>query len=302
MITVNPDAFNATSANSLISFIQSEKNMVGTTSPEELFAFSVSLVFAYVAGILAAYYLKRRFSHKLKKDQLDFWIKAERILFVIAAMVITVPPLFDAGLEIIFLVLLMSVAVFALAGQKVIVNLISGVALRYEHPFTTGDFISAGTTSGTVVSMTLSATVVRDTNGVYVRIPNEQVYVSDVRNYHGNVARRYDFEIGVRYRDDTTEAIRVITGILDGYQFALKHPAPEVFVSDLADSSVKIKIRVWFPSAWANTQDDISLCTRILPMVKRALEAAGIQIPFPQRELWFGNEMVLKKNRGMNGE
>jgi small-conductance mechanosensitive channel len=86
------------------------------------------------------------------------------------------------------------------------------------------------------------------------------------------------------------------TGILDGYPFALKHPAPEVFVSDRADSSVKVKIRVWFPSAWANTQDDIPLGTRILPMVKSALEAAGIQIPFPQREFWFGNEIVSKRS------
>ena len=85
------------------------------------------------------------------------------------------------------------------------------------------------------------------------------------------------------------------TGILDGYPFALKHPAPEVFVSDRADSSVKIKICLWFPSAWANTQDDIPLSTRILPMVKSALEAAGIQILFPQRELWSGNEIMVKK-------
>ena len=54
MITVNPDAFNATNANSLISFIQSEKNIVGTTTPEELLVFSVSLVIAYVAGIVPA--------------------------------------------------------------------------------------------------------------------------------------------------------------------------------------------------------------------------------------------------------
>ena len=85
------------------------------------------------------------------------------------------------------------------------------------------------------------------------------------------------------------------TGTLDGYPFALKHPAPEVFVSDRADSSMKIKIRVWFPSVWANTQDDIPLCTRILPEFKSAPEAAGIQILFPQRELWSGNEIVLKK-------
>ena len=85
------------------------------------------------------------------------------------------------------------------------------------------------------------------------------------------------------------------TGILDAYPFALKHPAPEVFVSDLADSSVKVKIRVGFPSAWANTQDDSPLSTRILPMVKSALEGAGNLIPFPQRELWSGDEIMVKK-------
>jgi small-conductance mechanosensitive channel len=71
------------------------------------------------------------------------------------------------------------------------------------------------------------------------------------------------------------------TGILDDYPFALKHPTPEVFVSDRADGSVKVKIRVWFPSVWANTQDDIPLCTRILPEFKSAPEASDILIPFP---------------------
>jgi small-conductance mechanosensitive channel len=100
--------------------------------------------------------------------------------------------------------------------------------------------------------------------------------------------------IGVTSRKQPAGA-GTATGILDGCPFALKHPAPEVFVSDRADSSVKVKIHVWFPSPWANTQDDIPLCTRILPMVKSAPEAAGILIPFPQRELWSGNEIMVKK-------
>jgi hypothetical protein len=49
------------------------------------------------------------------------------------------------------------------------------------------------------------------------------------------------------------------------------------------------------PAPWANTQDDIPLCTRILPEFKSAPEAAGIQNPFPQRELWSGNEIMVKK-------
>jgi small-conductance mechanosensitive channel len=65
--------------------------------------------------------------------------------------------------------------------------------------------------------------------------------------------------------------------------------APEVFVSDLGQSSVTIRTRVWFPSVWANTQDDVSLRTAIIPQLKAALKKAGIEVPFPQQEVWFGN-------------
>jgi small-conductance mechanosensitive channel len=296
MIPVNLSVLSSTDAQGLISLIQSDENIVGTASPSEFAAFIAAVVVAYIAGLFAAYYLKRHFSHRVKKDHLDFWIRVVRVLLVIAAIAITVPPFFDAGLIVILGILVGSIAVIALAGQKVIANAVACLALMYEHPFASGDFISIGETSGTVVSITLFAILVRTVRGVIIHIPNDQVYTTVISNYHSNVARRYDFEIGIRYRDDTAEAIRVIAGILDGYQFALKQPAPEVFVSDLADSSVKIKIRLWFPSAWANTQDDVSLHTRILPMVKSALEAAGIQIPFPQRELWFGNEKYLKRS------
>jgi small-conductance mechanosensitive channel len=134
MIQITPPALNITDVNGALTFVRSEQNVIGTVSPIEIFSFAVALIIAYIAGMVAAYYLKRRFSHKLKKDQLDFWIKAMRIFLVIAAMAITVPPFFDASLMIIGLILIGSVAVFALAGQKVITNLIAGIALMYERP------------------------------------------------------------------------------------------------------------------------------------------------------------------------
>lgn len=291
MIQITPSGFNITDANSIIAFIQSEDAVIGTASPGEILSFVAGLVIAYLIGIIAAFYVKRRFSHKVKKDHLYFWIRMMRILLIIAAIAVTVPPLFDASLMILGLILIGSVAVFALAGQKVISNLIAGLALMYERPYASGDFIGIGTTEGKVVSLALFATIVRTVNGVYIHIPNEQVYSSGISNFQANVARRYDYDIAIRYQDDSKEAVRIITGILERYHFALRHPAPEVFVSDLDENGVNIRARVWFPSAWANTQDDISVRTRILPEIKHALESAGIEIPFPQRTVWFGNEM-----------
>lgn len=289
MIPVNLSAWGGIDPQSIIYLIQSDENLVGTTSPVELVAFAVAIIIAYFAGIFAAYYLKRHFSHRVKKDHLDFWIRVLRILLILAAIAITVPPFFDAGLTLVLWILIGSIAVFALAGQKVIANAVAGVALMYERPFASGDFISVGETSGTIISITLFATMVRTVRGVTVHIPNDLVYTTESSNYHSNVARRYEYDINIRYRDDSERAVSIIKGILDGYTFVLKNPAPEVFVSDLATSSVTIRIRVWFPSVWANTQDDISLQTSILPKVKTALEAANIQVPFPQREVWFGN-------------
>jgi small-conductance mechanosensitive channel len=290
MIPLNLTQLGSPDAGILIPLVTSEANIISTASPYEITSFFLAIVIAYIAGIFASYYLRRRYSHRVKREHLDFWIKALRIVLIVVAIAIMAPPLFDAGLTFVFWIFLVSAAVVALAGKEVIANLVAGIALMYERPFATGDFITIGETSGTVASITLFATMIRTTQGVLVHVPNDEVYTTAISNYHSNVARRFDYDVGIRYRDDVSRAVAIITEVIRDYTFALNSPAPEVFVSDLKESQVNIRIRVWFPSAWANTQDDVSLRTAILPRVKGALEAAGIEIPFPQRTLWFGNE------------
>ena len=290
MIPINLTGYSSVLSQDIPSLIQSDENLVGTASPVEIAAFVIAIVVAYLLGLLASYYLKRKFSHRMKKDHLDFWIRAIQIVLILAAVAITVPPFFDAGLIIVIWVLIGFIAVFAVAGQKVIANNIAALAIMYERPFSSGDFISVGETSGTVVSLGLFAISVRTTRGVLVHIPNDLVYTTTTSNYYSNTARRFEYDVGIRYRDDISRAITVIHRVIDGYTFALKNPQPEVFVSELMENSVNIRMRVWFPSEWANTQDDISLMTALLPRIKTALEAAGIAIPFPQRTLWFAND------------
>jgi small-conductance mechanosensitive channel len=249
--------------------------------------FAAAVIVAYIAGLFASYYIKRRFSHRIKKDILEFWIRVLRAALIVAAVAVTVPPLFDAGIVIIVWILIGFFAVFAVAGQKVFSNIVASFVLMYERPFSSGDFITIGDVSGTVVSVSLFATMVRTVRGEIVHVPNEQVYTTTTTNHHANVARRFEYSVGIRYRDDASRAIGIISPIIDMYPFALKNPSPEIFVADLAESSVTIRIRLWFPSAYANTQDDVSLGTAILPAVKSALGAEGIEIPFPQRTLWF---------------
>lgn len=273
----------------VISHLTDETNVIGTSSPREIVLLFVSLAVAYLLGLLIAHYLKLKLSHRLKPDQLHLMNRVIMVILFLVACAITIPALLDLSYTIVLLVSFGIIAIIGISSQKVISNMVGGLALVYEHPFASGDFIKSGDVSGTVVSTRLFSVLVRTTSGVSVQIPNDQIYSSDVSNYYANVARRYEYVVGIRYKDDVKKAIGIISGLLEDYTFVLKNPAPDVFVNDIDPDSVRVMFRIWFPSVWANTKDDISFQTEILPRVKAALEAAGIEIPYAHREILFAD-------------
>lgn len=276
---------NLTDSESIIRTLSDDTESLGSASPREVLFFFLSLVIAYLLGLIVAHYLKIKLSHRLKPDQLNSLIMVEKILLFVIAVAISIPSLLNLSLTIMLIASAGAIAVIGLSSQKVISNLVGGLAIMYESPFAQGDFISIGDISGTVVSMRLFSVRIRTTNGVYIHIPNDAIYSSNVSNYHANVARRYDYTIGIRYQDNVAVAKKIISDILDCYTFVLKNPVPQVFVSDIDADSVLLTVRCWFPSGWADTRDDVSLMTDILPRIKTSLEAAGIEMPYVHREI-----------------
>jgi len=289
------DFFNLTlpSTTDIESTVTSDNNFFGTISPRDVFIFFVGIIVAYILGLVISHHIRVRMSHRLKKDQLDILTGIIRAVLMIIAIGISLPGLLDLSITILLLGLVAIITIIGLSSQKVISNMIAGLALLYESPFATGDFISTGAVSGTVVSIRLFSVRIRTTDGIYIHIPNDQIYSTTVSNNHANVARRFVYTVGIRYQDDVKKAEEIIEKILDNYTFVLKNPAPAVFVSDITPDSVVLMIRAWFPSNWKLTQDDISLSTAILPRIKDALEAAGIEIPYAQRVVWFANQPTL---------
>ena len=282
----------------VISKLSDETNIIGSASPKDIVLFFVSLAIAYILGLAIAHYLKLKLSHRLKPDQLSLLIRLIRVILVIVAFGLTIPGLLDLSFTILLIIFVGIIAIIGLSSQKVISNMVGGLALLYEHPFASGDFISTGAVSGTVVSTRLFSVLVRTTSGVSVQIPNDQIYSTDVSNYYSNVARRFEYVVGIRYQDDVKKAEEIISGVLDSYTFILKNPAPEVFVSTIDADSVRVKFRIWFPSVWANMPDDVSCQTDILPRVKAALEAAGIEMPYAHREILFTNPVPVSESTG----
>jgi small-conductance mechanosensitive channel len=134
------------------------------------------------------------------------------------------------------------------------------------------------------------STIIRNFEGNFVRIPNEKVFTSVITHINVNPARRVEYSIGIRYKDDAEKAINIIKSILDDNPFCLVKPDAKIFVEQLGDSSVNIKVLFWVPSSkWFDIR------AQLLWKIKVSLEENGIQIPFPQREVWFNNELPIKQ-------
>jgi len=282
-----PEALNIT-INQILEL--REQHVLGNITYTRVALFVISLVVAFFVAKIVGHYMRKKFGHRMKKDQLKFFIRVVQAVIFIIAIGIAVPSFLDVSFTIILIALAGVLIVVALSSQKVISNFVSGVALHQERVISAGDFVEIGGVSGTVEGIKLFSTLVRTTSGVFVRVPNDQVYGTQVSNYCANCARRYEYTLGIRYQDDTNKAVGLLTAHLEKFPFALKNPHPDVFVSDIDSNSVVIKARVWFPSEWANTRDDISLRTGILPGMKKTLEDSGIELPYTQQVVHFASE------------
>ena len=95
--------------------------------------------------------------------------------------------------------------------------------------------------------------------------------------------------VGIRYSDNADKAIEIIKNLIKQHPLTLKNPAPMVFVDSLGDNSVNIIIRIWAPATeWFGVKAEL------LWKIKQALEKESIEIPFPQRVVWFANELTEK--------
>jgi small-conductance mechanosensitive channel len=178
--------------------------------------------------------------------------------------------------------------VIGFATQSVISNLISGIFLIVEKPAKPGDTIDLPDMGifGTLLSIGTFSCKVRKFDGTVTRIPNEKFFTSNIRSLTLSTVRRADVMVGISYDSDIENAISIMKHeILRTMPFVLQIPEPEFRIEELGDSSVNIHVFVWHP------RDDWSQAQPILlTTLKRALDQAGIEIPFPQRVIWTGKD------------
>jgi small conductance mechanosensitive channel len=164
---------------------------------------------------------------------------------------------------------------FALQGS--LSNFAAGVLILAFRPFRVGDFIDAAGVMGTVKDIHLFTTILATPDNVQIIVPNSKLYGDIIKNFSANETRRVDLVIGIGYGSSIQEAYETIEGILKQDERILSDPAPQIAVSELADSSVNFVVRPWVKAAdyWGVKFD-------ITRKVKETFDEKGIEIPFPQ--------------------
>lgn len=172
--------------------------------------------------------------------------------------------------------------VVGLALQQTLSQFFSGISLLLEGRVKVGDAIMVGDSGGVVEHIGLMSTQIRMWSGEVLTLPNNYVASSNIRNFTRSVARRVDFTVGISYDSDIDKALNVIKSVLDRNELILAEPPPTLLVDALSDSSLDIKVMFWVPAQhfWSVRSDSIK-------EIKKALDNAGIEIPFPQRVVWL---------------
>jgi len=170
------------------------------------------------------------------------------------------------------------------ASQTSLSNLISGLFLISEKPFSVGDVIQVGNTTGIVMSIDLLSVKIRKFDNLYVRIPNETLIKSELTNITRYPIRRFDLKLGVAYKEDIKRVRELLLDIARLNPYCLDEPEPIVLLTNFGDSAVEILFAVWFSKT-----DFLVLRNSIMEQIKERFDAEGIEIPFPHRTIYAGS-------------
>ncbi len=177
----------------------------------------------------------------------------------------------------------LSVAI-AFALQDDLRNMWAGIQIQTRRPFKLGDEIATGEWQGVVESTSLRATTPRTRDGKQVAVPNANVMLRGIDNRTATPTRRTTLTIGVAYDTDLERAQRVLVDALREVEGLEPSPAPTAFVEEFGESTINFAVRFWHdsetPAMWRAR-------SAAAMAIKAALDAAEIEMAFPQRALWI---------------
>ena len=168
--------------------------------------------------------------------------------------------------------------------QTIIKNVISGIIILFERKIRVGDIVAIGGTTGHVTAVDLRASTVRSFDGVEALVPNSSFLENQVVNWtYSNSQIRREIRIGIAYGSPVHEAADIIAGCAEDHGHVLKDPPPAVFFEDFGDNALIMALVFWVELNASLPGRRIDSDLRFA--IEKRLRTAGIDIPFPQRDI-----------------
>jgi len=209
----------------------------------------------------------------------------KKTIFYTGAFIIFVTVLRQLGFKLTALLGAAGIVGIAVgfASQTSVSNIISGIFLIAEKPFTVDDVIKVGDTTGIVISIDLLSIKIKTFDNMFIRIPNETLIKTQVTNVTRFPVRRLDIDISIAYKEDLGRVKEILLEIAGDNPYCLDDPQPLFVIKAFGTSGVELLLGLWFVKT-----DYLQLKNSIMESIKRRFDEEGIEIPFPHMSLYSG--------------
>ena len=270
------EALQAADVNKIIEFIQTDGLAFGI---DVVFALLIFFVGRIIIGILV-----RGMSAAMQKNGVEKTLETfvNNLVRTALLIVVIIAAIGQLGIQTTSFIAIFGAAGLAvgLALQGSLSNFASGVLIVMFRPYKVGDFVEAAGISGSIEQVQILTTIFKTGDNKQVIVPNSQVMNSIITNYSANDTRRIDMVVGVSYDDDLDKVRKTLEEIVAADTRVLDDPAPQIAVSELADSSVNFILR-----PWCATSDYWSLKFDLTETIKKRFDKESISFPYPQQDV-----------------
>lgn len=261
--------------------LETDIPFVNTTVLDFLIAIVVTIIVAIVLLVVVMRVIKGMLDKSPIPPLLTELMS--RVIRILLMMVLLLVFLSMVGFDVSSIVLALSAIIgliLAFGMSDSTNNFFAGVWIATIRPFRMDDVVEVSGHTGKVIAVGIMATELRTPDNVQVTIPNRNVWGEAIVNYTRLPKRRVNTDVGIAYGSDVSKAYEIAMKMMQEHPKVLDDPAPSIFMTALADSSLNLQLR-----PWTKTDDYWDVLHDLRRSLHDELPKAGVEIPFPQMDV-----------------
>jgi small conductance mechanosensitive channel len=239
-----------------------------------LMAILVLLIAKFILTIARKFILKRPTKVLIIDEAVRkiFYMILQITVWVIASLMVL--DIFGINTTGLLTVLGTATLAIGLALKDSLSNIASGILLLILRPYKLGDYVDCGAVNGRIIEIGLFATIITNSDGLFVSVPNSVIFGNPITNYSRNPQRLATIKLQVSYSDSLDRVILVLHNFMQSNPLILKDPTPDIQVTDLGNIAVSLTLRFWVA-----TENYNSVYWQVKHDLKSVFEYSNLTIP-----------------------